>query len=69
MNAITYEDISNAEADLEQKRRAYLRHWGWTYTSTTPDHSWMWRRTFDGVTYMADTGEAIRMTLHALDNE
>lgn len=39
-------EIQDAENNLGDLKRAYLRRWGWEETCNTPGSLWLWRRDF-----------------------
>lgn len=41
-----YHQITEAESEIENLQRAYLRRWGWDCTCNTPGSFWLWRRDF-----------------------
>jgi hypothetical protein len=43
---IARQKITNAESELEDAKRAYLRKFGWNLTCSTPGSYWVWRRDF-----------------------
>lgn len=41
-----FHEIGAAEDDVQELKKAYLRRFGWQYTSSTPGCYWLWRRDF-----------------------
>ena len=39
-----YHEVEDLEFELQEKKRAYLRRFGWSMTCHTPGSYWMWRR-------------------------
>jgi hypothetical protein len=52
-----YFQIEDAKSALEDMKKAYLRRFGWTCTSSMPGSYWLWRRDFADV-------DAQRMASH-----
>lgn len=51
--------IGVLEGDLALMRSGYLQATGWTYTSSTPDFGWRWRKEIDGQTYLLSEADAL----------
>lgn len=46
---LRYHQIDEAREEVQRIQHAYLRHYGWHYTSQTPTSHWLWRRDFKDV--------------------
>lgn len=63
-NCKTIADFTDAENDLATAMEEHLRRSGWTHTSDTPGHVWMWQRTLDGRDVLVDFATAWRIQGH-----
>ena len=44
-----HHEIQDAESNVEQLKRAYLKRFGWSETCSTPGSYWLWRRDFANI--------------------
>jgi hypothetical protein len=66
----THADLVAAQEACAETEARYLKRFGWSYDSQTPDYSWRWQRKFDdGRIIMTDAADAIRITERILDKD
>jgi len=63
---LSYETVRLLEIELQRKRRAWLRKYGWEYSCDFIDDGWRWLKTIDGKLMMCDEAEAINLEYNYL---
>ena len=63
----TYEPIRIMELEVERKKKAWLRKYGWKETCDFVDTYWRWCKKIKGKLYMCDMQEAINIEYNCLE--